>query len=78
MSWKAPFLNSDLLTHWSGPEKIAWVRIDDESSWVLLDSSSTSNAVTPEFVEAHSLDIGPLNNLADGTLGINGFGGLFS
>ena len=30
-------------------------------------------AVTPEFVKAHSLDIGPLSDL-----GINGFGGVFS
>ena len=34
-SWKAPFLNPDPLTHWSGPENIAWVKIDDESSWAL-------------------------------------------
>ena len=34
--------------------------------------------MTPEFTEAHSLDIGPLSNLVDGNMGINGFGGLFS
>ena len=32
MSWKAPFLNPDLLTGWSGPENIAWVKINDEDS----------------------------------------------
>ena len=47
-------------------------------SWALLDSGSTINAVTPEFIEVHSLDVGPLSDLADGTLGINGFGGVFS
>ena len=31
-----------------------------------------------EFIEAHSLDVGPLSNLVDGTLKINGFRGLFS
>ena len=51
MSWKTPFLNPDLLTHWSGPENIAWVKIDDEGSWVLLDSGSTINAVTLEFIK---------------------------
>ena len=34
--------------------------------------------MTPEFVKACSLDVGPLSNLVDGTLRINGFGGLFS
>ena len=64
--------------HWSGPENIALVKIDNESSWAFLDSSSTINAVTPEFIKAHSLDVGPLSDLVDGTLKINGFGGLFS
>ena len=35
-------------------------------------------AVTPEFVEAHSLDVSPLSNLFNSTLSVNGFGGLFS
>ena len=43
-----------------------------------MDSGSTINVVTPEFVKAHSLDVGPLSDLVDGTLKINGFGGLFS
>ena len=64
MSQKAPFFESRL-THWSGPENIAWVRIDDESSWALLDSGSTIIAVTPEFIKAHSLDISPLSDLAE-------------
>ena len=34
--------------------------------------------MTPEFIEAHSLDIGPLSDLVDSTLDINGFGGVFS
>ena len=78
MSQKAPFLNPDPLTYWSGPENIAWVKISDEGSWILLDSGSTINAVTPEFIKAHSLDVSPLSELVDGTLKINGFGGLFS
>ena len=64
--------------HWSGPENIAQVKINDEGSWALLDSGSTINAVTLEFVKVHSLDVGPLSNLVDSTLKINGFGGLFS
>ena len=44
----------------------------------LLDSGSTIKAVTLEFVKAHSLDVGPLSDLVDGTLKINEFGGLFS
>ena len=78
MSQKVPFMNPDLLTHWSGPKNIVQVRMDDESSWALLDSGSTINAVTPEFVEAHSLDVSLLSNLFNGMLGIKGFGGLFS
>ena len=64
MFWKASFLNPD----WSQPENIAQVKIYDESSWDLLDSGSTINAVTPEFVEACSLDVGPLSDLVDGML----------
>ena len=75
---KAPFLNPNPLTHWSGPKNICWVRINDESCWALLDNGSTINAVTPEFIETHFLDVGPLNDLFDGRMGINGFGGLFS
>ena len=43
-----------------------------------MDSDSTINAVTPEFIEVCSLDVGPLSDLSNGTLGINGFGGVFS
>ena len=32
----------------------------------------------PKLIKAHSLDVGPLSHLANGTLGINGFGGVFS
>ena len=75
---KAPFLNPDPLTHWSGPENIAQVRINDENCWALLDNGSTINVMAPEFVNAHSLDVGPLSNLVDCRMDINGFGGLFS
>ena len=34
--------------------------------------------MTLEFVKACSLDVGPLSDLVDSTLKINGFGGLFS
>ena len=34
--------------------------------------------MTREFIKAHSLDVGLFSNLIDGTLKINGFGGLFS
>ena len=78
MSQEAPFLNPNPLTHWSGPRKIAWVKIDDESNWALLDSSSTINTVTLEFIKAHSLDMGPLSSHVAGTLKITGFEGLFS
>ena len=36
------------------------------------------NAVTTEFVKVCSLNVGLLRDLANGTLGINGFGGEFS
>ena len=74
---RAPFQNPDPLTCWSGPENIAQVKINDKGSWALFDSGSTINVMTPEFVQAHSLDMGPLSDLMDGTLKINGFGGLF-
>ena len=75
---KVPFLSLNPLTKWSGQENIAQVKINGESSWALLDSSSTINAVTQEFIEICSLDVGALTDLSDGTLGINGFRGIFS
>ena len=77
-SKKVPYLNPNQLTLSSIPENIAQVRIDGESSWALLDSGLTINAVTQEFVKACSLDVSPFSDLVDGTLGINGFGGVFS
>ena len=74
-SQKTTCLNPDPLSHWSGHENIDQVRIDDEGSWAVLDNGSMLfNAVTPEFVEACSLDVSLLSNL----VGINGFGRLFS
>ena len=32
----------------------------------------------PEFIEAHSLDVSPLSDLANGALGINCLGAVFS
>ena len=77
MSQKIPFLNPNPLNQWSGPENIAQVWIDGGSSWALLDSGLTINAVAPEFVEVCSLNVGPLSDLTDSTLCINGFGGVF-
>ena len=34
--------------------------------------------MSPEFIKAHSLDVGPWNDLVDGTLKKDGFGGLSS
>ena len=75
---RGPFLNPYPLTHWSGPENIAQIKINGEGSWALLDSGPTINVVTLQFVKASSLHVGPLRNLVDGTLKINGFWELFS
>ena len=48
-----------------------WEQLD------FLDSGSSIN-VTLEFIEVHSLDVGSLSDLADGTLGINSLGTVFS
>ena len=48
---KSSLLEPNPLNWWSRPENIAQVQIDGENSWALLDSGSTINAVTPEFVE---------------------------
>ena len=77
-SQKVLFLTSDPLNWWSGLESIARVQMDGEDRLTLLDSGSTINVVTPEFVDVCSLDVGPLSNLYDGTLGIHGFGRVFS
>ena len=71
-------MNPNPLNQCSRPENIAHIWIDSENSWALLDSGSTINAVTPEFIQVHSLDIGPLSDLSNSTMGINGFRGEFS
>ena len=77
MSPKIPFLNPNPLNQWSRPENVGWVWIDGENSWALSNSGSTTNAVTPEFVEVCSLNVGTFSDLSNSTLGINGFGGVF-
>ena len=67
---------STYLLEWTYEHSL--VRIDEESSWALLDNGSTINAVTPGFIEACSLDVSPLSDLVNDMLGIYGFGGLFS
>ena len=64
------FLNRDPPTHWCGPENIVQVRVDGETSWDLLDNGSSINTVISEFVEACSLDVGPLNDLVNGLSGM--------
>ena len=65
-------------THWSGSENKAQVRINDESCWALLDNGSMVNAVTPELVEACSLDVSLLSDLVNGTVSMTSFGRLFA
>ena len=43
-----------------------------------MESGLIFNVVTLGFIDACSLGIGLLGNLMDGTLGINGIGGVFS
>ena len=79
MFQKFPFLNPDPFTQWSGPRNIARVQIDGESTWALLNSGSTINAVTPRFDGGSFFGCWPLlDDLMDGTQGINGFWGVFS
>ena len=78
MSQKILFLNPNPHFWWSEPESIPLVKINGEGRWALSDSGSTINAVTLEFIKVCSLDIGPFSDLTNGTLGINGFGGVFS
>ena len=37
-----------------------------------MDSGCTLNVGTTGFIKAHSLDVGPLSDLVNGTMGING------
>ena len=36
------------------------------------------NSVMPEFIRVHSVEVVPLSDLSVGTLGINGFGGVYT
>ena len=72
---ESSLLEPNQLTWYIGPENKGWTGIDGESSWALLDSGSTINAVTHEFIKADSMDVGTLSDVANCTLGINGIQG---
>ena len=63
---------SQKVPSWTLTHSIGWA--DQES----IAQVQNINAVTPKFVNVHSLDVGPLSDLFDTTLDINGFGGVFS
>ena len=60
---QTPFLNIDTFTHWYRIKNIARVRVNRDSCMALLGSGAQINTFTPEFIETHSLDVGPLTDL---------------
>ena len=60
---QTPFLNPDPFNQWYGIKNVARVRVNRESCMFLLDNSTQVNTITLEFIENHSLDVGPLSDL---------------
>ena len=61
---QTPFLNPNPFLWWYGVENVAKVRINGESCMALLNNGMQINTITPSFVEGHSLNVGPLTDLA--------------
>ena len=44
-------------------QNVARVRVNRDSCMALLDNGPQINTIMPEFIETHSLDVGPLSDL---------------
>ena len=53
---------------------IALVRVNQESCMVPIDNGCQVNTVMPQFIEAHSLDVGPVSNLVNDGMSMVGLG----
>ena len=71
---QASFLNPDPFSWWYGIQNVAMVRVNRESCMVLLDNGAQINTIMPEFIENHSLDVGPLPDLIGGWVTCTGLG----
>ena len=60
---QTPSLNPNPLNQWYGINNVTRVWVNRESCMTLLDNGTQINTITPEFVESHSLDVGPLSDL---------------
>ena len=72
---QAPFLNLNPFSRLCGIENVAPVRVNQESCMALLDNGCQVNTVTPEFTEAHTLDVGLMSDLVKGRMSMVGLGG---
>ena len=57
------FFNPNPFHQWYGIKNVAKVRVIGESCMALLDNGAQINTITPNFVESHSLEVGPLSDL---------------
>ena len=73
---QTPFLNPNPFSIWCGIKNIAPVRISEESSMALLHNGCQVNTVTPEFIEACSLNVGLRSNMIGGRMSMVGLGGM--
>ena len=55
---------------------MAPVQVNQERCMALLDNGCLVNAVTPEFVEAHTLKIGLMSDLVKGRVSMVSLGGM--
>ena len=63
---KTPFLNPDPFHQWYGIKNVAKVRVNGESCMALFDDGAQIDTITPNFIESHSLEVGPLSDLVGG------------
>ena len=73
-----PYWNEDPRARWLGPENVWYAHIDGRRELVLIDSGARANAVTPEYVRKHGLQVRKVEELAGHptSIPIAGVGGM--
>ena len=66
-----PMLNEDARSHWLGRDNVGYAMIKGKQMPVLLDMGANVNIITPEWMVALGLQMGPLTDLHEGGITID-------
>ena len=66
-----PILNEDIRSCWLGRDNVGYATIKGKQMAVLLDTGANVNMISPEYVVALGLQMGPLTDLHEGGITID-------